>query len=314
MSSDGGRPCHRPGPADRNHSGDQHGCDRLSETNLKGSPPVADEGPAASAELPERAAGIDTSKAHQSRIYDYWLGGQDNFAVDREAAEQALAAYPGLRRGVQAQRAFLGSAVGYLAGTVGVRQFLDIGTGIPTANNTHQVAQAADPDTRVVYVDNDPIVLAHARALLTGSRGTTSYVDADLRDSETILTRAAALLDFRQPVAVLLIGVLQLIPDSDDPHGIVARLMAAVPSGSWLAVFHPASDILADKIGEAARRVNMRSANVTTLRSRSEVERFFDGLELVDPGVVQVHRWRPGFEAADMDDEVAGYAGLARKP
>jgi S-adenosyl methyltransferase len=275
---------------------------------------VTDERSANSGEPPEPLVAIDTSRAHQSRIYDYWLGGKDNFAVDREAAEQALAAYPGLRRGVRAQRAFLGNAVRYLAGTAGVRQFLDIGTGIPTASNTHEVAQAVDPGARIVYVDNDPIVLAHARSLLTGGRpGTTSYLDADLRDTETILATSAALLDFRQPIAVLLIGVLQLVPDGDDPYGIVARLMGAVPSGSWLAVFHPASDILADQAGEAARRVNMRSVNTTTLRSHGEVERFFGGLELLEPGLVQVHRWRPGSEAPETGDEVAGYAGLARK-
>jgi hypothetical protein len=276
---------------------------------------VTDEVSARPAGRPDLPVVIDTSRAHQARIYDYWLGGKDNFAVDREAAEQALTAYPGLRRGVQAQRAFLGNAVSYLAGTAGVRQFLDIGTGIPTANNTHEVAQAIDPDARIVYVDNDPIVLAHARALLTGVRpGTTSYLDADLRDTERILTDASAQLDFRRPIAVLLIGVLQLIPDDDDPHQIVARLIDAVPSGSWLAIFHPASDILPDKIGEAARQVNMRSVNLTTLRSRSEVERFFGSLPLLEPGLVQVHRWRPGAEAADMGEEVAGYAGLARKP
>jgi len=270
---------------------------------------------AAGREQRDPAVVIDTSKAHQARIYDYWLGGKDNYEVDREAAEQALAAYPGLRRGVRAQRAFLGNAVTYLAETVGIRQFLDIGTGIPTANNTHEVAHAVDPDARVVYVDNDPVVLAHARALLTGMRpGTTTYLHADLRDTGTILTKAATLLDFRQPIAVLLIGVLQLIPDRDDPHAIVKRLMDAVSPGSWLAVFHPASDILADKIGEAARRVNVRSANTITLRSRGEVGQFFDGLEVVDPGLVQVHRWRPGAPAPDIGDEVAGYAGLARKP
>jgi hypothetical protein len=282
---------------------------------LEGISAVTDEGSAAWREQAGPADVIDTSMAHQARIYDYWLGGKDNYEVDREAAEQALAAYPGLRRGVRAQRAFLGNAVTYLASAAGIRQFLDIGTGIPTANNTHEVAHAIDPDARIVYVDNDPVVLAHARALLTGVRpGTTSYLHADLRDTETILTQAAALLDFGQPIAVMLIGVLQLIPDSDDPHPIVAQLMEAVPSGSWLAVFHPASDILADKIGEAARRVNVRSANMVTLRGRSEVERFFDGLELVDPGLVQVHRWRPGSAAPDIGDEVAGYAGLARKP
>jgi trans-aconitate methyltransferase len=258
---------------------------------------------------------IDTSRAHQARIYDYWLGGKDNFAVDRDAVEQALAAYPGLRRGVRAQRAFLARAVEYLAGPAGIRQFLDIGTGIPTANNTHEVAQQVAPDARIVYVDNDPMVLAHARALLTSTAaGTTSYLDADLRDTETLLAAAAELLDFERPVALLLIGVLQLIPDHDDPAAIVARLVAAVPPGSWLAVFHPASDILADQIGEAARRINARLAGSATMRSRAEVLRFFDGLDIADPGLVQVHRWRPGSAAPDVGDQVAGYAGLARKP
>ncbi len=263
----------------------------------------------------EAPAGIDTSKAHQARIYDYWLGGKDNFAIDREAAQQALAAYPGLRRGVLAQRAFLARAVEYLAGPAGIRQFLDIGTGIPTANNTHEVAQSVTPEARIVYVDNDPMVLAHARALLTSAPlGATSYLDADLRDTETILSAAADLLDFRQPVALLLVGILQLIPDEDNPHEIVARLVEAIPSGSWLAVFHPASDILPDQIGEAARRVSARSASRTTLRSRAEVERFFDGLDLMEPGLVQVHRWQPGSAVPDDGEEVAGYAGLARKP
>jgi hypothetical protein len=258
---------------------------------------------------------IDTSVAHQARIYDYWLGGKDNFAVDREAAEQALAAYPGLRRGVRAQRAFLAHAVGYLAGQAGVRQFLDIGTGIPTANNTHEVAQATAPEVRVVYVDNDPMVLAHARALLTSTTpGATSYLDADLRNTGEVLRAAAELLDFRQPIAVLLIGILQLIPDEDDPYAIVGRLIEAVPPGSWLAVFHPASDIIPDQIGEAARRVNARSASTTTLRTRSQIARFFDGLEMLAPGLVQVHRWRPGSAAPEDGEQIAGYAGLARKP
>jgi trans-aconitate methyltransferase len=257
---------------------------------------------------------IDTSVAHQSRIYDYWLGGKDNFAVDREAAEQALAAYPGLRRGVRAQRAFLAHVVRYLAGEAGIRQFLDIGTGIPTANNTHEVAQAIAPEARVVYVDNDPMVLAHARALLTSEAPrVTSYLDADLRDTEKILRAASDTLDFRQPVAVLLIGILQLIPDQDDPHEIVARLIEAVPAGSWLAVFHPANDILPDQIREAARRVSARSAGTTTLRDRTQIARFFEGLELLDPGIVQVHRWRPGSAAPDDGEQIPGYAGLARK-
>jgi trans-aconitate methyltransferase len=258
---------------------------------------------------------IDTSVAHQARIYDYWLGGKDNFAVDREAAEQALAAYPGLRRGVRAQRAFLAQAVRYLAGQAGIRQFLDIGTGIPTASNTHEVAQAIAPDARVVYADNDPMVLSHARALLTSATpGATSYLDADLRDTEKVLQAASELLDFRQPIAVLLIGILQLIPDDDDPHAIVARLVEAVSPGSWLAVFHPASDVIPEQIGEAARRVNARSANTVTLRSHAQITRFFDGLEMLDPGLVQVHRWRPGSAAPDDGEQIAGYAAVARKP
>jgi S-adenosyl methyltransferase len=277
---------------------------------------VTDQRPAGGSEQQYQApAGIDTSKAHQARIYDYWLGGKDNFAIDREAAQQALAAYPGLRRGVRAQRAFLARAVEYLAGPAGIRQFLDIGTGIPTANNTHEVAQSVAPESRIVYVDNDPMVLAHARALLTSATpGATSYLDADLRDTETVLRAAADLLDFRQPVGLLLIGILQMIPDEDNPRAIVARLVEAIPAGSWLAVFHPASDILPDQIGEAARRVSARSANSTTLRSAAEVERFFDGLDLMDPGLVQVHRWQPGSAEPDDGEQVAGYAGLARKP
>jgi trans-aconitate methyltransferase len=257
---------------------------------------------------------VDTTVAHQARIYDYWLGGKDNFAADREAAEQAVAAYPAILRGVRAQRAFLARAVGYLAVEAGVRQFLDIGTGIPTANNTHEVAQAAAPGARVVYVDNDPMVLAHARALLTGvPQGSTAYLDADLREPDKILAGAAGLLDFGQPVAVLMVGILQLIPDADDPHAIVARLVEAVPPGSWLAVYHPASDIDQDQVAEAVRRVNARTAGTTTLRTHAEITRFFDGLRLLEPGLVQVQRWQPGSAVPDDGEQIAAYAGLARK-
>jgi hypothetical protein len=262
----------------------------------------------------EPPAAIDTTVAHQARIYDYWLGGKDNFAVDREAAQQAIAAYPPILRGVRAQRAFLVRAVRYLAAEAGVRQFLDIGTGIPTANNTHQVAQAVAPDTRVVYVDNDPLVLAHARALLTSvPEDATAYLDADARDPDKILAGAAGLLDFGQPVAVLLIGILQLIPDADNPHAIVARLVEAVPPGSWLTVYHPTSDIDEQRVAEAVRRVNARTAGTTTLRTHAEIARFFDGLELLAPGLVQVQRWQPGSAAPDNGDQIAAYAGLARK-
>jgi SAM-dependent methyltransferase len=263
---------------------------------------------------PAAHAAIDTSVAHQSRIYDYWLGGKDNFAVDREAAEQAIAAYPPIVRGVRAQRAFLARAVRYLAGLEGIVQFLDVGTGLPTAANTHEVAQETAPAARVVYVDNDPMVLTHARALLTSTpQGATSYLDADLREPGKILALAADLLNFGQPVAVLLIGILQLIPDSDDPHAIVAQLVRALAPGSWLAVYHPASDIDQLRVGEAVRRVNARSAGTTTLRSYDQVAQFFNGTQLMEPGLVQVQRWRPGVAAPDNGEQIAAYAGLARK-
>ena len=270
--------------------------------------------PPGSLETNGPAAGLDTTVPHIARVYDYWLGGKDNFAVDREAAEQVIAAYPGILRDVRAQRAFLANAVRYLAETAGIRQFLDIGTGIPTANNTHEVAQEAEPTCRVVYVDNDPMVLTHARALLVGTTAPTAYVDADLRDTGVVLTEAAELLDFSKPIAVMLISVLHLIPDEDDPHAIVARLMDAVPSGSWLALSHPARDVHPQQVTEAASRFNQLARAKATLRTRAEILRFFDGLELMEPGLVQIHQWRPGLAAPGRRQEAAGYCGLARKP
>ena len=257
---------------------------------------------------------LDTSVPHIARVYDYWLGGKDNFAVDREAAEQVIEAYPGILRDVRAQRAFLSNAVSYLAGVAGIRQFLDIGTGIPTANNTHEVAQAVEPGCRVVYVDNDPMVLTHARALLVGVTAPTAYVDADLRDTGKVLAEAAQLLDFSKPVAVMLISVLHLIPDEDDPHAIVTRLLEAVPSGSWLALSHPARDVHPQQVTEAASRFNQLARAKATLRTQAEILRFFDGLELLEPGLVQIHQWRPGLAAPGRRQEAAGYCGLARKP
>jgi len=267
--------------------------------------PLGTSGPAPS--------GLDISVPHIARVYDYWLGGKDNFVVDREAAEQVITAYPGILRDVRAQRAFLSNAVGYLAGTAGIRQFLDIGTGIPTANNTHEVAQDVDPGCRVVYVDNDPMVLAHARALLVGVTAPTAYVDADLRDTGKILTEAARLLDFSKPVAVMLIGVLHLIPDEDDPQQIVTRLMEVVPSGSWLALSHPARDVHPQQVTEAVSRFNQLARAKATLRTRAEILRFFDGLELLEPGLVQIHQWRPGVAGPGHNQEAAGYCGVARK-
>ena len=258
-------------------------------------------------------ARIDTGIAHIARVYNYWLGGKDNFAADREAAELFRESYPDIRVGVRTQRAFLGRAVQYLAGEAGIRQFLDIGTGLPSANNTHGVAQQVAAESRIVYVDNDPIVLAHARALLTGSPlGTTAYLDADLRDTGEILRMAAGTLDFGEPVALMLLGVLQCIPDSDDPAAIVRRLLDGMPSGSYLVISHPAIDILASQMRPAATRMNAVMAAPVTLRTRAEVARFFEGLDLVEPGLIQAHRWHA--DPPDPDRDIPNYGGVARKP
>jgi hypothetical protein len=240
------------------------------------------------------AAMVDTSVAHISRVYDYWLGGKDNFAVDRIAAERVIAVYPDIVRSARANRVFLARVVRFLAREAGVRQFLDIGTGLPAANNTHEVAQSVAPECRVVYVDNDPVVLAHARALLAGGpEGATAYIDADLRDPAAIVAAAAEVLDFSRPVAVMLVAILQHISDEDDPYGIVARLAACVPPGSYLALSHPARDIHAAAMAEIADRMNELILEKVTFRDQAEVQRFFDGLELVEPGVVPVPQWRP---------------------
>ncbi|MBO0807318.1 MAG: SAM-dependent methyltransferase [Actinobacteria bacterium] len=257
---------------------------------------------------------LDTSVAHPARVYDYWLGGKDNFAADREAAEQVIAARPTIIRDIRANRAFLRRAAAYLADEAGVRQFLDIGTGIPTSPNVHEVVQAIAPGAAIVYVDNDPIVLAHARALLTSSaEGRTAYIDADLRDPDRILLEAAETLDFTRPVAVQLVGILHLISDEEDPYGIAAQLMAAMPAGSYLAVSHPASDVHAEVVAEGARRYNQSVATPQTRRSFAEVSRFLAGMEVVEPGVVQCHRWRPEPGVPVQDYEVSGWGAVGRK-
>jgi hypothetical protein len=257
---------------------------------------------------------FDTSVAHIARVYNFWLGGRDNYAADRDAAEQVIAAYPAILSSVRAQRAFLGRAVRYLVEEAGIRQFLDIGTGLPSADNTHEVAQRAAPQARVVYVDSDPIVLAHARALLTSSpQGATHYVDADLRDTDKICEQAAEILDFGAPLAILLIGVLHCIPDADDPAGIVAALVDVMPPGSYLVIAHPASDIHSSQVTTAADRMNPLMLEPVTLRTHDQVGRFFQGLDLVEPGLVQLHRWRPGPEGVFPDHDIANYGAVARK-
>jgi hypothetical protein len=256
---------------------------------------------------------FDTSVAHQARIYDYWLGGKDNYAADRKAAEAAIAAYPGVATGARANRQFLARAVRHLAGEAGIRQFLDIGTGIPTANNTHEVAQSVAPDSRIVYVDYDPIVLLHARALLAShDDGRIDYLDADLRDTGSILERAARTLDFSRPVAIMLIAILHAVDDADDPYQIVATLLDAVPPGSYLALSHVASDIDPEKIAEATERLNQLSHQHFTLRDRAQVTRFFDGMELLEPGVARVEEWRPVSEL-EQQYRSAVWGGVGRK-
>ena len=239
-------------------------------------------------------ASFDVTRAHPARVYDYWLGGKDNYKADREAAQQVIEAIPSILAGVRANRAFLRRAVQYLAGEAGIRQFLDIGTGLPTAENTHEVAQAIAPESRIVYVDNDPIVLAHARALLTSTpEGATAYVDADVRDTATILDAAAGVLDFGQPIAVMSLLVLQYVPDEDRPGEIVSRLMDAVPSGSYLTISDTTTDIDTERVTDGTARLNARLGPAqSTLRTREQIVRYFDGLELVEPGIVPLPQWR----------------------
>jgi hypothetical protein len=256
---------------------------------------------------------FDTSVPHVARVYDYWLGGKDNFAADRVMGERTLQAYPNLVFSVRANRAFLARAVRFLGGQ-GIRQFLDIGTGIPTANNTHEVAQRIAPDSRIVYVDNDPVVLSHAKALLKSTpEGACAYLDADLRDPDAILAGAAQTLDFGQPVAVMLIAVMHFVGDDAQASAIMRRLTAACVPGSYVALSHAASDIDAAQMAEMIRRLNESTAEKTTLRDRGGVTRLFDGLELVEPGVIRAAEWRP-----DSDLEAASpaalWGGVARKP
>jgi hypothetical protein len=266
------------------------------------------------------AASINFTMAHPARIYDYLLGGATNFAVDREAAERgsdAVGGFEAAQAQVRGQRRFLGRAVRYLA-EAGMRQFLDIGTGIPNDDNVHRVAQDAAPESRVVYVDNDPIVLAHAHTLLASTpEGATDFVLADLCDPEQVLAGAAHTLDFTRPVAVVLVGILHLVPDEDRPYELVGRLMDAVPAGSYLAISHMAKDIEPEAMAELVGRMSGRTGTPWTVRTRGEVTRFFDGLALVPPGVVPMDRW-PEPEAPTADYKggavLPGYGAVARKP
>jgi hypothetical protein len=245
---------------------------------------------------------------HSARVWNYWLGGKDNYPADRAMGDEILAMAPDLPRIARLQRAFLARAIEYLAGEAGIRQFLDIGTGLPTAANTHQAAQAIAPQSRIVYVDNDPLVLVHARALLTSSsEGACDYIDADVRDPAKILAEAARTLDFSQPIAVMLLGILGQIPDSDHPEAIVAALVDAVPPGSYVAISDGVNT--SKTFNEAAAHSGWYH-----VRSPAQIADFFAGLELVEPGVVSLGRWRSSATLFPEQDDVPGMCGIGRKP
>jgi O-methyltransferase involved in polyketide biosynthesis len=255
---------------------------------------------------------IDTTKAHPARIYDYWLGGKDNFAADREAAQLALHAYPELAQAIQSNRAFLGRAVHFLTGE-GIRQFLDIGTGLPAADNTHEVAQREARDSRIVYVDNDPIVLIHAQALLKSTpEGACDYIQADMRDPDAIVAAARRTIDFGKPVALMLLAVLQFVLDEQDPYRLVSQLLAGLPSGSYLVISHPTDDFNPNR-GESMKVYNERSAEQAMVRDKAATARFFEGLELVEPGVMPVAQWRPDSDVTAARPS-SMWCGVARKP
>jgi hypothetical protein len=258
---------------------------------------------------------IDTSVAHSARVWNYFLGGKDHFPADERAAEMVLAVMPSVVEAARAERGFLVRSVRYLAGEAGIRQFLDIGTGLPTANNTHQVAQQVAAESRVVYVDNDPLVLAHARALLTSTpEGATAYIEADARDPDEILQVAARTLDFNQPIALMLLGIVNFIVDDQQAHAVVKRLLDALRSGSYMAMVQPTHEVDSEKAAEVTRRWNQSGGAPIRPRSRQELASFFEGLELLEPGVVSTSQWRPDPAGAGTPAPVSNYCGVGRKP
>jgi hypothetical protein len=258
---------------------------------------------------------IDATVPNSARIWNYWLGGKDNYPVDREAGDEYRAIYPEIVDVARASRQFLTRAVRYLADEAQVRQFLDIGTGLPTVDNTHEVAQRVAPDARVVYVDNDPVVLTHARALLTSTQGVTAYIDADLHHPDKILAAAARTLDFNQPIGLMLLGILGHIDDDDEAQSVVKRLLGALPSGSYLTICEGTNDISEAGV-EAQRLYNQSGAVPYRLRSAQQVANFFEGLEIVEPGVVSCPLWRPdpAEVSSGLPAEMDQVAGVGRKP
>ncbi|MFB9359418.1 SAM-dependent methyltransferase [Actinoplanes nipponensis] len=262
-------------------------------------------------------ARIDTTRPHPARRYDYWLGGKDNFQADRDAAEAIAKVFPHIRTAARENRAFMRRAVSHLAAEAGIRQFLDIGTGLPTANNVHDVAQGIAPESRIVYVDNDPLVLTHARALLTSSaQGATAYIDADVRTPGKILQDPAVrdTLDWNRPVALLLVAVLHFVEDAEDPYGIVRELVGTLPPGSFLVLSHATFDPLDQKTITAMNAVNEGIKPTFSPRTMAEVSRFFAGLDLLEPGIVSVSDWRPEPGPRPTPAEATGYGAVAALP
>ncbi|MFJ3225018.1 SAM-dependent methyltransferase [Streptomyces sp. NPDC086783] len=264
---------------------------------------------------PTGASGrLNTSVAHNARVWNYWIGGKDHYEVDQKVGEQVASMFPVIRDVARADREFLGRAVQFLAADLGLRQFLDIGTGLPTLDNTHDIAQRIAPDSRIVYVDNDPIVLVHARSLLTSTpEGVTDYIDADVHNPDSIVRGAADTLDLERPVAVMMLGILNFVLDTDKARDIVRRVMAAVPSGSCLALTHPTTD--ADLGGEgnveAMKFWNENATPPITARTREEIASFFDGLDLVTPGLVSCSQWRADSDSAPT---LPQFGAVALKP
>lgn len=272
------------------------------------------DSPGPSGQPDQPTGAVDRTRPHSARVWNYLLGGKDNYPVDRVIGDKILEAFPGIAHIARAQRHFLARAVRFLAGERGLRQFLDIGTGLPTVDNTHEVAQRVAPESRIVYVDNDPLVLAHARALLTSTpEGACAYIHADVRDPGTILAEAAATLDLTRPIALMLLGIMGQLPDSDDPDGIIRRLLDALPPGSYLALSDGTDTN--ESLNEAIAAYNASSASSYHLRAPDRIARFFAGLDLVEPGVVVTAEWRPELVPIDATPPpVDAICGVARKP
>jgi len=259
--------------------------------------------------------GIDTSVPHSARIWNYWVGGKDNYPIDREVGQRIAEMVPDAFDVARHSRAFLGRAVRFLAGEAGIRQFLDIGTGLPTHNNTHEVAQSVAPESRIVYVDNDPLVLVHAQALLTSTpEGATDYIQADVRDPDSILAAAAKTLDFSRPIALMLLGIMGNVVDDDEAYAIVKRLLDALPSGSYMAFNDSCNAVYGEEREKAVQHWHEQGGTPYTTRSPEQIRRFFDGLEILEPGVVSTSRWRVEESSFGLPAEVGAYCGIGRKP